>query len=53
MGICDNPEVRYVNYLPTPEAYNTNVVDSSHVAMLVSSSRVNMHNSYSSTDMSR
>jgi hypothetical protein len=48
-----NPEVRYANYLPTPQAYNTNVVDRSHFAMLVSSSHVNMHNSYSSTDMSR
>jgi hypothetical protein len=48
-----NLEVRCTNYLPTPQVYNTNVVDRSHVAMPVSSSHVNMHNSYSSTDMSR
>jgi hypothetical protein len=48
-----NPEVQYINYLPTPQAYNTNVVDRSHVAIHVSSSHVNMHNSYSSTNMSR
>jgi hypothetical protein len=48
-----NLEVRYTNYLSTPQAYNTNVLDRSHVDMLVSSSHVNMHNSYSSTDMSR
>jgi hypothetical protein len=46
-----NPEVRYANYLPTPQTYKTNVVDGSHVVMPMSSSR--MHNSYSSTDMSR
>jgi hypothetical protein len=28
-----NPEVQYANYLPTPQAYITNVVDRSHVAM--------------------
>jgi hypothetical protein len=49
----DNSELRCANYLPTPQAYNTNVVDRSHVAMHMSSSHVNMHNSYSSTDMSR
>jgi hypothetical protein len=48
-----NPEVWYTNYLSTPEAYNTNVVHRSHVAMPVSSSHVNMHNSYSNTDMYR
>jgi hypothetical protein len=48
-----NPEVRYANYLSTPQAYNTNVVDRCHVVMHVSSNHVNMHNSYSSTDMSR
>jgi hypothetical protein len=48
-----NLEVRYMNYLPTPQAYNTIVVDRSHVAMPVSSSHVSMYNSYSSIDMSR
>jgi hypothetical protein len=48
-----NPEVRYANHLSTAQAYNTNVVDRSYVAMSVSSSHVNMHNSYSSTDISR
>jgi hypothetical protein len=48
-----NLEVRYANYLPTPQVYNNNVVDRSHVAMSVSYSHVNMHNSYSSTNMSR
>jgi hypothetical protein len=48
-----NPEVRYTNYLPTPQVYNINVVDRSYVVVLVSSSHVNMHNSYNSTDMSR
>jgi hypothetical protein len=36
----------------TPQAYNTNVIDRSHVVMHTSSSHVNMHNSYGSTDMS-
>jgi hypothetical protein len=49
----DNSEVRYTNYFPTPQVYNTNVVDGSHIVMHMSSSHVNMHNSYSSTDMSR
>jgi hypothetical protein len=40
------------NYLPTLQTYNSNVVDKSHVVMTISSSLVNMHNSYSSTDMS-
>jgi hypothetical protein len=48
-----NSEVRYSNYLPTPQVYNTNVVDKSHVVMHDSSSHVNMYNSYSNTDMSR
>jgi hypothetical protein len=48
-----NPEVRYTNYLSTPQAYNTNVVNRSHVAIPVSSSHANTHNSYSSTDMYR
>jgi hypothetical protein len=48
-----NLEVRYANYLSTPQAYNTNVVNRSHVAMHVSFTHVNMHNSYSSTDRSR
>jgi hypothetical protein len=48
-----NPKVRYANYLPTARAYDINVVDRSHVVMPVSCSHVNMHNSYSSTDMSR
>jgi hypothetical protein len=48
-----NPEVRYANYLSTPQAYNNNVVDRSHVAMPMSYNHVNMHNSYSSTNMSR
>jgi hypothetical protein len=48
-----NLEVQYANYLPTPQMYNTIVVDRSHVVLPVSSSHVNMHNSYSSTDMSR
>jgi hypothetical protein len=52
-SIYDNIDVRYENYLPTPQAYNTNVIDRSHVVMLASSSHVNMHNSYSSIDMSR
>jgi hypothetical protein len=52
-SIYPNPEVRYTNYLLTPQAYNTNVVDRSHVAMPSSSSHVNVHNSYSTTDMSR
>jgi hypothetical protein len=49
----DNPEVRYANYLSTTQAYNTNIVDKSHVAMPMSSSHVNMHNSYSRNDISR
>jgi hypothetical protein len=52
-SIYTNPEVRYINYLPTPQAYNTNMVDRSHVIMPVSSSHINMHNLYSRTDMSR
>jgi hypothetical protein len=36
-----------------PQAYNTNVVDRSHVVMPASSSHINVYNSYSSTDMSR
>jgi hypothetical protein len=52
-SIYANAEVQYANYLPTPQAYNTNMVDRSHVAMAASSSHVIMHNSYSSTDMSR
>jgi hypothetical protein len=52
-SIYANPEVRYTNYLHTPQAYNNNVVDRSHVVMLTSSSHVNMNNSYSRTDMSR
>jgi hypothetical protein len=52
-SIYINPEVGYANYLPTHQAYNINAVDRSHVAMPVSSSHINMHNSYSSTDMSR
>jgi hypothetical protein len=48
-----NPMVRYTNYLSTPQAYNTNVVDRSLVVVPVSSSHVNIQNSYSSTDMSR
>jgi hypothetical protein len=52
-SIYINLEVRYTNYLSTPQAYNTNVVDRSHVAMPMSSSHVNMHNSYGSIDMSR
>jgi hypothetical protein len=43
----------HANYLPTPEVYNTNVVNRSHIVMPTSSSHVNMHNSYSSTDISR
>jgi hypothetical protein len=52
-SIYRNSEVRYTNYLSTPRVYNTNVVDISHIAMCASSSHVNMHNSYSSTDISR
>jgi hypothetical protein len=52
-SIYANLEVRYANYLPTPQAYNTNSVDRSHVAIPLSSSHVNVHNSYSSTDISR
>jgi hypothetical protein len=52
-SIYINPKVRYANYLPTPQAYNANVVDRSHVVKSASSSHVNMHNSYSSTDISR
>jgi hypothetical protein len=52
-SIYANPEVRYTNYFPTSHAYNTNVVDRSHVTMPASSSHVNMHNSYSINDMSR
>jgi hypothetical protein len=52
-SIYANPEVRYTNYLPTSHAYNTNVVDRSHVTMPASSSHVNMHNSHSINDMSR
>jgi hypothetical protein len=48
-----NPEVRYTNYLSTAQPYNTNVVDRSHIVISMSSSHVNMHNSYSSTNMSR
>jgi hypothetical protein len=52
-SIYANPEVRYANYLPTPQAYKTNVVDRSHVVMPASSSHINVQNSYSSIDMSR
>jgi hypothetical protein len=52
-SIYAKPEVWYINYLPTPQAYNTNVVDKSHVVMHASSSHVNMNNLYSSTDVSR
>jgi hypothetical protein len=52
-SIYANQKVWYANYLPTHQAYNTNVVVRSHVVMRVSSSLVNIHNSYSSTDMSR
>jgi hypothetical protein len=52
-SIYRNSEVRYTNYLSTPRVYNTNVVDISHIAMCASSSHVNMHNSYSSTDIFR
>jgi hypothetical protein len=48
-----NPEVRYTNYLSTPQTYNTNVVDRFYIAIPVSSSYVNMRNSYGSIDMSR
>jgi hypothetical protein len=51
-SIYANPEVQY-DFFSTPQAYNTNVVDRSHVAIPMSSSHVNMHYSYSSTDMSR
>jgi hypothetical protein len=51
--IYTNLEVQYVNYLPTPQTYNTNMVDRSHAIMSMLCSHVNMHNSYSSTDMSR
>jgi hypothetical protein len=52
-SIYANPEVQYANYLPTPQTYNTNLVDRFHVAMPSSSSHVNVHNSYSSTNMYR
>jgi hypothetical protein len=45
-------EVQYTSYFPTPEAYNANMVHRSHDVMHVLSSHVNMHNSYSSIDMS-
>jgi hypothetical protein len=51
-SIYANPEVQYTNYLPTSQAYNTNIVDRSYVVMPASSSHINMHDSYSSTDMS-
>jgi hypothetical protein len=47
------PRGTIYNYLHTTQAYNTNVLDRSHVVMHVSSSHVNMHNSYSSVGMSR
>jgi hypothetical protein len=37
-SIYANPVVRYTNYLFTPQAYNTSVVDRSHVVMPASSS---------------
>jgi hypothetical protein len=52
-SIYANSKVQYINYLPTHQAYNINVIDRSHVVMPPSSSHVNMHNSYGSTDMSR
>jgi hypothetical protein len=52
-SIYANLVVQYINYLPTPPAYDTNVVDRSHVVITVSSSHVNMNDSYSSTDLSR
>jgi hypothetical protein len=52
-SIYINLEVQYTNYLPTPQTYNTNMVDRSHAIMSMLCSHVNMHNSYSSTDMSR
>jgi hypothetical protein len=48
-----NLEVQDASYFPTPQAYNTNVVDRSHAVMLVLPSYVDRHNSYSNTDMSR
>jgi hypothetical protein len=52
-SIYANPEVRYMNYLSTPQAYNTNVVDRSRVVMHALSSHANIHNLYSSINMSR
>jgi hypothetical protein len=52
-SIYTNSEVRYTNYLPTPQPYNTNVVDRFHVVIPMSSSHVNIHNSYSSICMSQ
>jgi hypothetical protein len=52
-SIYANQEVRYTNYMPTPQAYNINVVDRSHIVTSVSSIYVNIYNSYSSTAMFR
>jgi hypothetical protein len=52
-SIYVNPDVRYANYLPTPQTYNINLVGRSHIGMASSFSHVNVHNSYSSTDISR
>jgi hypothetical protein len=51
-SIYTNSDIWYGNYLPTLQVYNTNVVDRSHLVMLVSSSHVNIYNSYSRTNMS-
>jgi hypothetical protein len=48
-----NLEVQHASYFPTPQAYNANMAHRSHAVMPALSSHVNMHNSYSSTDMSR
>jgi hypothetical protein len=52
-SIYTKSDVRYTNYLPTHQVYNTNVLDRSQVVMSAPSSHVNMHNSHSSTDLSR
>jgi hypothetical protein len=49
-SIYANQEVRYANYMPTPQTYNTNVVDRSHIVIHVLSIYVNIYNLYSSSD---
>jgi hypothetical protein len=52
-SIYTDPEVIYTSYFPIPQACNANMVHRSHVVMPALPSHINIHNSYSSTNMSR